>query len=52
MVDKIEINADLPDSLFLLPAGAKPAAAKTAVPDSGKSAEKGATKAAATGKKK
>jgi outer membrane lipoprotein-sorting protein len=55
VVDKIEINADLPDSLFLLPAGAKPPAAKMAAADSGKAdkgATKAATKAAATGKKK
>ena len=55
VIDKIEVNADLPDSLFLLPAGAK-AAAKAAMPDSVKAAAKapakGATKAAATGKKK
>ena len=43
VIDKIELNADLPDSLFALPAGAKPAskpAAKAAPPDSAKGGAK------------
>ena len=50
VIDKIEVNTDLPDSLFLLPAGAKPAA-KAAPPDSGKAAGKNGDKAAGKDKK-
>jgi len=51
--DKIEVNLALADSLFLMPAGTKPAETAAAPPDSGKKAEKaGKTADKAPGDKK